>query len=101
MSRCRAARSPRWRCWSIRTPWQCAGWHLSDVATALGKANVLSVVGRLQDHDKLLLLALDDTMRQAQQVRETVVQAGPGGVVRIGDIAAVQDGVVPQWTRVG
>ena len=77
------------------------GLALSDVATALGKANVLSVVGRLQDHDKLLLLALDDTMRQAQQVRETVVQAGPGGVVRIGDIAAVQDGVVPQWTRVG
>ncbi len=74
---------------------------LSDVATALGKANVLTVVGRMQDHHKLLLLALDDTMREAEQVKDTVVQAGPGGVIRVGDIADVQDGVVPQWTRVG
>ena len=77
------------------------GLALSDVANALGKANVLTVVGRMQDHDKLLLLALDDTMRQAEQVKDTVVQAGAGGVVRVGDVADVQDGVMPQWTRVG
>ena len=77
------------------------GLALSDVALALGKSNVLTVVGRMQDHDKLLLLALDDTMRQIEQVRDTVVQAGPGGVVRVGDLAEVQDGVVPQWIRVG
>jgi len=77
------------------------GLALSDVATALGKTNVLTVVGRMQDHDKLLLLALDDTMRQIGQVRDTVVQAGPGGVVRVGDLAEVQDGVQPQWLRVG
>jgi len=73
---------------------------LSDVANVLGRANVLTVVGRMQDHDKLLLLALDDTMRQIEQVRDTVVQAGPGGIVRVGDLADVQDGVVPQWIRV-
>ncbi|MBN9560369.1 MAG: efflux RND transporter permease subunit [Alphaproteobacteria bacterium] len=77
------------------------GLALSDVALALSKANVLTVVGRMQDHDKLLLLALDDTMRQIQQVRDTVVQAGPGGVVRVSDLAEVRDGVVPQWIRVG
>ena len=77
------------------------GLALADVATALGKANVLTVVGRMQDHDKLLLLALDDTMRQLAQVRDTVVQAGAGGIVRVGDLADVQDGVVPQWIRVG
>jgi len=74
---------------------------LSDVATALANANVLSVVGRIQDHNKLLLLALDDTLRQAQQVRDTVVQAGPGGVVRVGDVAQVGDSVTPQWIRIG
>jgi len=77
------------------------GLTLSDVAAALGKANVLTVVGQMQDHDKLLLLALDNTLRQIGQVRDTVVQAGPGGVVRVGDLADVRDGVVPQWTRVG
>jgi len=77
------------------------GLALSDVATALGKANVLTVVGRIQDHDKLLLLALDDTMRQLEQVRDTVLQGGANGVVRVGDIAEVRDGVMPQWIRVG
>ena len=77
------------------------GLALSDIAAALGKANVLTVVGQMQDHDKLLLLALDNTLRQIGQVRDTVVQAGPGGVVRVGDLADVRDGVVPQWTRVG
>jgi len=77
------------------------GLALSDVAAALAKANVLTVVGRMQDHDKLLLLALDDTIRQIGQVRDTIVQAGPGGVVRVGDLAEVRDGVVPQWIRVG
>ena len=77
------------------------GLALADVATALGKANVLTVVGRMQDHDKLLLVALDDTMRQIAQVRDTVVQAGAGGIVRVGDLADVQDGIVPQWIRVG
>jgi multidrug efflux pump subunit AcrB len=77
------------------------GLALSDVAAALAKANVLTVVGRMQDHDKLLLLALDDTIRQIGQVRDTIVQAGPGGVVRVSDLADVREGVVPQWIRVG
>jgi multidrug efflux pump subunit AcrB len=77
------------------------GLALSDVATALGRANVLSVVGRMQDHDKLLLLALDDTMRQLAQVRDTVLQGGANGIVRVGDVAEVRDGVVPRWIRVG
>ncbi len=77
------------------------GLALSDVALVLGKSNVLTVIGRMQDHDKLLLLALDDTMRQVEQVRDAVVQAGSGGMVRVGDLAEVADGVVPQWIRVG
>ncbi len=77
------------------------GLALSDVAAALGKANVLTVVGQMQDHDKLLLLAIDDTVRQVEQVRDVVVQGGPGGIVRVGDVAEVRDGVVPQFTEVG
>ena len=76
------------------------GLALSDVALALSKANVLTVVGQMQDHDKLLLLALDDTVRQAEGVQDIVLQGSPGGVVRIGDVAEVSNGAVPQWTRV-
>ncbi len=77
------------------------GLALSDVAAALGKANVLTVVGQMQDHDKLLLLALDDTVDRIEQVRETVLQGGQGGVVRVGDVAEVRDGAVPQFIEVG
>ncbi len=76
------------------------GLALSDVAAALGKANVLTVVGQMQDHLKLLLLTLDNTARQVEQIKDTVVQGGPGGLVRVGDVADVRDGVVQQWTRV-
>jgi len=77
------------------------GLALSDVAAALGKSNVLNVVGQMQDHSKLLLLTLDNTARQAEQVRSAVIHGGPGGLVRVGDVAEVADGVVPHWTRVG
>jgi len=76
------------------------GLALSDVAAALGRANVLTVVGQMQDHLKLLLLTLDNTARQVEHIRDTVVQGGPGGLVRVGDVADVRDGVVQQWTRV-
>jgi multidrug efflux pump subunit AcrB len=76
------------------------GLALSDVAGALGKSNVLNVVGQMQDHSKLLLLALDNTARQLDQVRDTVVGGGASGVVRVRDVAEVSDGTVPQWTRV-
>ena len=76
------------------------GLALSDVALALGKANVLNVVGRMQDHSKLLLLALDNTVRGLEQVRGTVIPGTPGGLVRVGDVAEVSGGVVPQWTRI-
>jgi len=77
------------------------GLALSDVAAVLGRSNVLTVVGQMQDHLKLLLLTVDNTARQIQQIRDAVVQGGAGGLVRVGDVADVRDGVVQQWTRVG
>jgi len=77
-----------------------SGLALSDVAAALGKGNVLQVVGRMQDHAKLLLLAVDNTARQLRQLRDTVISGGKGGVVRVRDVADVVEGVMPQWTRV-
>ena len=77
------------------------GLALSDVAAALGRANVLTVVGQMQDHAKLLLLTLDNTARQVAQLRDTVIQGGPGGLVRVGDVADVSDGTMLLYTRVG
>ena len=76
------------------------GLALSDVADALHRAGILSAVGRLQDHDKLYLVLVNDTMTRLRQIRNTVVSAGPGGVITVGDVATVTRGFVPQWVRV-
>ncbi len=76
------------------------GLALSDVAKALRNAGVLSAVGRLQDHDLLYLVLVNDTIARLAQIRNAVVSAGPGGVVTVGDIARVTSSVVPQWVRV-
>ena len=79
---------------------QTYGLALSDVAHALGAANVLTAVGRLEDHYKLFLLLSDQGLHKMDQIKAVVVAASDRGVVRLGDVAEVVDGVVPQWVRV-
>ncbi|HLZ67541.1 MAG TPA: efflux RND transporter permease subunit [Aliidongia sp.] len=76
------------------------GLALTDVTAALGAANVLNAVGRIEDHHKLYLVVSDETLTKLDQVRSVVVKSGPNGVIRIGDIADVTDGTVPAWIKV-
>ena len=77
-----------------------AGVTVADLTAAIGKSNVLKVVGRLTDHHRLYLVVSTDVLRQLDQVRKVVVRATPGGVVTVGDVAAVTMGAVPHWTVV-
>ncbi|HVC61306.1 MAG TPA: efflux RND transporter permease subunit [Acetobacteraceae bacterium] len=76
------------------------GLGMSDVVAALQGAGKIASVGRLQDHDKLYLVVVDNALRTLQQVRDAVVTGGTGGVVTVGDVAAVRTAAVPQWIRV-
>ncbi|MHB1231069.1 MAG: efflux RND transporter permease subunit [Burkholderiales bacterium] len=77
------------------------GLTLSDVARALSAANVVTAVGRLEDHYKLYLAISDTRLRNARQIAATVIKTGSGGgIVRLEDVARVSDGVVPQWIKV-
>jgi CzcA family heavy metal efflux pump len=77
------------------------GLTLSDVAHALSAANVVTAVGRLEDHYKLYLAISDTRLRNAKQIAATVLKTGTsGGIVRLKDVARVSDGVVPQWIKV-
>ncbi|HEY1413224.1 MAG TPA: efflux RND transporter permease subunit, partial [Rhodopila sp.] len=86
----------------LADPQKLASYNLSmtDVADALSKGNVLQAVGRLQDNHKLYLVMADHSVGKTQLVGDTVVRADPAGVVRVRDIATVQNGFAPQWTRV-
>ena len=77
-----------------------AGLTVDDVAKAVGAANVLQAIGRVEDRYKLYLVIVDDTLSGVDDLRRIAVRSGPGGVTTIGDVAAVTLSTVPQWTRV-
>lgn len=76
------------------------GLSLSDVAKALLAANVIQAVGRLEDHYKLYLAMSDTRLLSLEQIRKTILRSGPGGLVRLDDVATVGEGTTPQWIRV-
>ena len=76
------------------------GLTLTDVAQALSAANVVTAVGRLEDHYKLYLVISDTRLTHLAQIAETVIRSGSNGIVRLEDVAQVSDGVVPQWIKV-
>jgi len=76
------------------------GLSMSDVATAIKNGNVLSAVGQVQDRGRLSLVLADRSIASAAEVGNIVVRADPAGVVRVRDVATVQDGVVPVWQRI-
>jgi CzcA family heavy metal efflux pump len=73
---------------------------IQDVATALSGANVLSAVGRLEDHYKLYLEISDTQLLTIDQIRHTILRSGANGIVELEDVATVEQSTVPQWTRV-
>ena len=79
---------------------QAYGLTLTDVANALGAANVVTAVGRLEDHYKLYLAVSDTRLKTPAQIRSTILRTGANGVVRLSDVATVADSTVPQWIRV-
>jgi CzcA family heavy metal efflux pump len=76
------------------------GLSLSDVAQALSASNVVSAVGRLEDHYKLYLVMSDTRFRSLVEIQNTVLRSGKSGIVLLEDVASVSRETVPQWTRV-
>ncbi len=76
------------------------GLTLQDVARALAAANVVTAVGRLEDHYKLYLAISDTRFKNLADIRNTVLKTGANGLVRLDDVAQVKDASVPQWIRV-
>ncbi len=79
---------------------QAYGLALNDVTNALGAANVVKAVGRLEDHYKLYLVVSDTRFTSLAGIRETILKSGGRGLVRLDDIATVTASTVPAWHRV-
>jgi multidrug efflux pump subunit AcrB len=73
------------------------GLALTDLTTALSAANVLTAVGKLEDHFKLYLVVADAQFKDVDEIGDTVVRSGPGGVTKLSDVADVVRATVPQY----
>ena len=76
------------------------GLTLSDVAKAIAATNVVTAVGRLEDNDLLYLTINDNAFTSPASVRNVTLRVGKSSIVRLGDIAKVTMGSVPQWLLV-
>lgn len=83
-------------------PARLAAYNLSltDVANAISAANVITAVGKMEEHYKLYLIISDTSFHNLDQIKETILRSGKNGLVRLDDIATVSRGTAPQWTRV-
>jgi CzcA family heavy metal efflux pump len=79
---------------------QAYGLSLDDVAKALSASNVITAVGRLEDHYKLYLAIADTRLHDVRQIGMTVLKSGSNGLVHLEDVASVSKSVAPQWMRV-
>ncbi|MDE2196754.1 MAG: efflux RND transporter permease subunit, partial [Gammaproteobacteria bacterium] len=83
-------------------PAKLRAFHLSlaAVVNAVSAGNVLTAVGRLEDHYKLYLLVSDTRLQDIQRLKQVVLRRGPDGLVTVGDVSQVTLSTVPQWIRV-
>jgi multidrug efflux pump subunit AcrB len=73
------------------------GLTLADVSNVLSQTNSIQAVGRLEDNDLLYLAINNNAFTSIASVRNVALRTGPDGIVRVGDIAKVTMGTVPQW----
>ncbi len=79
---------------------QAYGLTLGAVSRALSTSNVLTSVGKMEDHDQLYLIISDTRFKSLHQISATILRSGSNGIVRLADVAKVEKSTRPQWIRV-
>jgi multidrug efflux pump subunit AcrB len=82
---------------------QSLGLTIADVSTALGSANNVAAVGRIEDRHRLYLALVDDKLTNEADIAAIPVKAGTAagsGVATLGQVATIRRAPAPAWTRV-
>ena len=82
---------------------QALGLSLDAIAAALGKANSVTGVGRLEDRHRLYLVLAENRLSGIADLAATPVRAGGtagAGLVTLGQIAEIHPSVTPGFTKV-
>jgi len=76
------------------------GMTMKDVEGAIDETNTLKSVGRLEDNDLMYLMIANSSFKDLNSVKNVTLRTPKGGLVRLGDIADIKMGAVPQWLLV-
>ncbi|MDE1890959.1 MAG: efflux RND transporter permease subunit [Betaproteobacteria bacterium] len=76
------------------------GLTISDVINAVNANNVITAVGKIEDHYKLYLAVTDNRLSTTNKIKQTILRSGKNGFITVADVADVSDSTVPQWVRV-
>jgi len=76
------------------------GLTLADITKAIADTNTVAAVGRLEDNDLLYLAIDNNAFTSVASVGDVALRTGKDGIVRLGDLAKVDMGAVPQWLLV-
>ncbi len=81
---------------------QGLGIGITDVTAALGKANQITGLGRIEDRHRLYLVLAESRVGSAADLANTPVKAGANGVgvVSLGQIANIHPSAEPNFTKV-
>ena len=79
---------------------QALGLGLGDIVAALGKANQVRGVGRIEDRHRLYLVLAQNRLATTADIAATPVKAAGGAVVTLGQVATIGVGAAPSFTRV-
>lgn len=82
---------------------QALGLTTADVATALGNANSVAAVGKIEDRHRLYLALVEDRVTTEADIAAVPVKSGTNanaGTVLLGQVATVRRAPAPAWTKV-
>jgi CzcA family heavy metal efflux pump len=80
---------------------QALGLSMTDVTAALGSANSVAAVGRIEDRHRLYLALVENKLPSEADIAAIPVKAGTAaGVATLGQIATVRRASAPVWTKV-
>ncbi len=79
------------------------GLTLADISTALGTANNVAALGKIEDRHRLYLALVENRVVTETDIADVSVKTGAtagAGVVTLGQIATIRRAPAPAWTRV-
>jgi len=82
---------------------QALGLTINDVATALGSANSVAAVGKIEDRHRLYLALVEDKLTNEADIAAVPIKAGTAagaGVATLGQVATIRRAPAPAWTKV-